>query len=339
MANGWARTAALPIGRERSGGVRGGAAAKHGGVVARQMDIMSYESLPNEVSIMSSMKTRAGPDLISKKTRRELQEYFVGTTLRTIDDAFGDAGIDCNEEFQPTDSGARRCRVQKYYASLDFSKWDDVRKFLEVYAHVIWELEQNPNSYHSPRDMQRRVATSLKAFLLKDKFEYTDGRIAPNGAIPNAARLEEVATTADAPYLLQQIEHIENQIDADPRLAIGTSKELVETVCKTILRERNVEHDSKLELMDLVKLTRKELKLVPDDIPDSAKGADTIRKLLSNLASITQSLAELRNSYGTGHGHDGKAKGLAPRHARLAAGAASVLAKFLFETHQHHVDP
>ena len=83
------------------------------------------------------------------------------------------------------------------------------------------------------------------------------------------------------------------------------------------------------------KRTREELKLVPDHIPDSAKAADTIRKLLGNLAAIMQSMAELRNSYGTGHGHDGRAKGLMPRHARLAAGAVCVLAKFLFETHAH----
>jgi len=142
----------------------------------------------------------------------------------------------------------------------------------------------------------------------------------------------------DAPYLVQQIERIENQIESDPRLAIGTSKELVETVCKTILTDRGVEFDRKWELSDLIKRTREELKLVPDDVPDSAKAADTIRRLLGNLGSITQSLAELRNAYGTGHGHDGRAKGLSPRHARLAAGAACTLAKFLFETHQHRGD-
>lgn len=286
---------------------------------------------------MPSTKAKS-PDLISKSTRRELQEYFVGTDLRTIDNAFSDAGIECDEDFRPNDSGARRCRVQQYYATLDFSNWTDVRKFLEVYAQVIWHLEQHALPYGWEAEKRQKDIKRLKAFLTRDKFQYIDGKIVPIGALPNAAHLKAAAVTVDAPYLLQQIEHIETQIEADPRLAIGTSKELIETVCKTILREREIEFDPKLELMDLVKLTRKELKLVPDDIPDSAKAADTIRRLLSNLASITQSVAELRNSYGTGHGHDGKAKGLTPRHARLAAGAATVLAKFLFETHHHHAD-
>jgi hypothetical protein len=66
-------------------------------------------------------------------------------------------------------------------------------------------------------------------------------------------------------------------------LAIETSKELIETVCKTILADRNVTFDRKWELMELVKRSREELKLVPDDVPDSAKAADTIRKQLGNL--------------------------------------------------------
>ncbi|HZZ30473.1 MAG TPA: abortive infection family protein [Phenylobacterium sp.] len=44
----------------------------------------------------------------------------------------------------------------------------------------------------------------------------------------------------------------------------------------------------------------------------------------------------MRNFYGSGHGQDGRARGLTPRHARLAVGAASTLALFLFDTHQAH---
>jgi hypothetical protein len=51
-----------------------------------------------------------------------------------------------------------------------------------------------------------------------------------------------------------------------------------------------------------------------------------------NLATITQGVNELRNHYGTGYGKVAGTKGLLPRHARLAVGAASTLAVFLVET-------
>jgi hypothetical protein len=275
-------------------------------------------------------------ELVSKRTRRLLQEYFVTTSLRIIAQKFDDADIECDETFVPADPGERRGLVQQYYATLDFSNWNDVRKFLSVCTDVLMDLEQYSDSFNA--EYIKRTFGEVVASLQKDGYEYKDGRIIPAGATPATSKLKQDAVNIDAPYLLQQIERIEDQIESDPRLAIGTSKELVETVCKLILSDREVEYDRKWDLMDLVRRTREELNLVPNDIPDSAKAADTIRKLLGNLAAITQSLAELRNSYGTGHGHDGRAKGLSPRHARLAAGAACVLAKFLFETHQHRAD-
>lgn len=152
--------------------------------------------------------------------------------------------------------------------------------------------------------------------------------------IPLGVNLVKKQDVFNAEYLSRQVNRIEAAIPFDPDLAIGTSKELVETCCKTILQELGIAFDDKWEITKLVKEAYKHLKLTPDDIPETAKAAETIKRLLSNLASVTQGLAELRNSYGTGHGKSAKSKGLTPRHAKLAAGAATTLAIFMFETHE-----
>jgi hypothetical protein len=76
------------------------------------------------------------------------------------------------------------------------------------------------------------------------------------------------------------------------------------------------------------------LKLVPEGISDAARGADVIKRILSNLATIGNGLAELRSLYGTGHGKHGATSALHSRHAKLAVGAAATLTTFLFETHK-----
>jgi len=152
-------------------------------------------------------------------------------------------------------------------------------------------------------------------------------------ATPGLAAVRGVALVADQAYVAKQITRMESAVDSDPALAIGTAKELVETCCKTILNDCDVVVPDKPDLAKLVKLTTKQLKLTPEDIPDRAKAGETIKRLLSNLASITQGITELRNHYGTGHGKHAKSKGLEPRHAKLAVGAASTLAVFLVETH------
>jgi len=137
-------------------------------------------------------------------------------------------------------------------------------------------------------------------------------------------------------YISNQITRMETSVDSAPELAIGTAKELVETCCRTILEERGkkMPENRKITVTNLVKAAREALQLTPDDIPSESKAADTIKRLLSNFATIAQGVAELRNSYGTGHGKSAGTKGPQSRHAKLAVGAATTLAIFLFETHQ-----
>ncbi len=151
---------------------------------------------------------------------------------------------------------------------------------------------------------------------------------------PQLAPLKETAKVLNANHLADQIRRLEVSVKDDPSLAIGTAKELVETCCKTILAERGNPVAGKPDIPTLTKATLKELKLVPEGIPDSTRGAQVIQRLLSNLGTIGNGLAELRGLYGTGHGQDGKATGLTARHAKLAVGAAATLAVFLFETHE-----
>jgi hypothetical protein len=144
--------------------------------------------------------------------------------------------------------------------------------------------------------------------------------------------MNRIAVALSADYLSRQITRMQNE--RDPDLAIGTAKELIETICKAILDERAVPHEPAWEVSQLVRATAKVLKLTPDDVPAAAKGAEAIRVLLSNLGSIAGRIAELRNLYGTGHGKAPSTPGLGACHARLAVGAAATLVAFLFETHQ-----
>ena len=149
--------------------------------------------------------------------------------------------------------------------------------------------------------------------------------------------LKKTAVTFDAKHLSEQIRRIEQSIETDPALAIGTAKELVETACKTILAERGKAVSGTPDIALLTKETLKELKLIPEGVPEATRGNDVIRRILQNLGAIGNGLSELRGLYGTGHGRHGKAEGLKARHAKLAVGAASTLVTFLFDTHRENL--
>lgn len=191
----------------------------------------------------------------------------------------------------------------------------------------------------------QKLVQLYNSFLINDGFEIAErtrisgkpiyiGRNVGVVSLPGVDAAKESLTGSDIVYVTQQITRMEAAVLNDPGLAIGTAKELLETCCKTILSERGIEPPRNDDLGQLVKRTVRELKLTPKDIPDEAKAVDTIRVLLSNLAAITNGIAALRNKYGTGHGKAASYKGLGPRHAKLAVGAASTLAVFLVETHR-----
>lgn len=155
----------------------------------------------------------------------------------------------------------------------------------------------------------------------------------PGGLQP----LKEQTQVMNMAYLSLQIRRMEQSVNEDPALAIGTAKELIETCCKTILAERGKPVTGTPDMSQLTKETLRELKLVPEGVPDESRGADVIKRILQNLGAIGNGLAELRGIYGTGHGRDGRTKGLSTRHAKLAVGTAATFCLFLFETHKESI--
>ncbi len=150
------------------------------------------------------------------------------------------------------------------------------------------------------------------------------------------SKIDRAYTAADvlsSNWMQTEIARIQDSIERDPSLAIGTAKDLIESCCKTILEQEGVEIGKTDDLPTLTKKLCKQLGLVPEGIPNEARGYDTIKVILSNLAAITKGISELRGLYGSGHGRDGKHFGLEPRHARLAASSAIAFVDFATETY------
>jgi hypothetical protein len=187
---------------------------------------------------------------------------------------------------------------------------------------LIEHVEGRP-SFAGPDEEEKKLIEECKAIASR----LMSGKV-------NLDHLKKTALVFDSRHLSEQIHRIEKSIDSDPALAIGSAKELVETCCKTILAQRGKTVSGTPDIPALTKDTLRELKLVPEDIPEAARGSEVLRRLLQNLGTIGNNLAELRSLYGTGHGRHGEFEGLKPRHARLAVGCASALATFLFDTHK-----
>jgi len=276
-------------------------------------------------------------ELLSIKTRQVFRENMVGWVLREISDEFDAAKVDCDLSFQPPVSGQRRTLVEQCYHTVDWADSGQVRRVLQVFENVLHRAEMLAEEVaYTPewQEQRKKEVEKLVHFLQRDGFQWVGGRIVSGVGIPSLASIKHTAAVFDAKHMADQIRRMESAVESDPSLAIGTAKELIETCCKTILSERGKPVTGTPDVSTLTKETLKELKLIPEGIHETTRGADVIKRLLSNLGTIGNGLAELRGLYGTGHGKHGSTTGLSARHAKLAVGAAATLTVFLFETHK-----
>lgn len=181
----------------------------------------------------------------------------------------------------------------------------------------------------TPTVRQQLQAAANSVISPSAGYDIMEVRVTPSTAIPPVGHNFDT-TTPDWPRLQDQVTRLRRSTD-DPALQIGTSKDLVETICKSILRETDPQFDARRSnFYPLVRATLKSLPLVPDP---SVKGCENIKNVITSLASVVQNLGEIRNLHGTGHGQVGDAASLNSVHGKLAVNAATTIASFLLDSY------
>lgn len=195
---------------------------------------------------------------------------MVGWTISEIQTEFDNEGFSPNLAHDPGVSGMRRGLVEQIYQTIDFGDHWDVFRLLEVYQTVV----------ATTRRHQPDLADALIDHLRRDGVDTEGPSFRLRANTPTALQpLKAVAQSLTAAQIHAQIDRINRSIDSDSALAIGTAKELLETICKTILTEVGDEPGN-LDLGDLVKRTTQRLKLLPRlaDVPDPMRNG-ALRRL------------------------------------------------------------
>lgn len=261
-----------------------------------------------------------------------LSRVFDMTALPSTDSRFPDMAGDVWQH-----------RVNNYDWADDWM-WSDPRLNIrtgpdEVFLRILAEMVHP--IVRASDDERGRILEIVNRHLAVDGWELGEVTRVSNRPIYGARRLlglpiavTEAKQLELGEYVAQQVTRMEAAVLADPDLAIGTAKEFIETVCRTILNERQIPLPNDDDLPALVRLTVKSLPIVPVGLRDDTETEKMVVTLVNNLASAGRSLAELRNRFGTGHGKAAGHSGLGVSHARLAVGASTTVAVFLYDTHR-----
>jgi len=127
-----------------------------------------------------------------------------------------------------------------------------------------------------------------------------------------------------------KIDEIEKAAINNPSYCFDLSKALIESTCKTILKDRGHELNKNIKIETLVKETLNALE-------EEAQFKKNLNKTINGLNAVVKGLSELRNDEGiVSHGKDGYAKSPDPIQAQLAARAADAIVNFLIKTHKKY---
>lgn len=210
------------------------------------------------------------------------------------------------------------------------------------YKHLRKIVTTDPNlSPYAPSFI--RICTDPRSFwtMIKGKFDtyherrvYIYAEFSPliekfGGESPGILDSEITAELENfsAEGIVRDWHKALERLNSDPEGAITLARTVVESTCKHVLDDRNIEYRSNADLSELWKSTAKELNLSPEQ-----HNEQVFKQVLSGCVSIVKGLSAVRNRLSDAHGKGRVAARPSARHASLVVGVAGSLAKFVVET-------
>ena len=136
----------------------------------------------------------------------------------------------------------------------------------------------------------------------------------------------------DSEYVLSKVNLMKSMVKTNTDLALGSAKELLEIVCKSILSEKKISYTDDMTLPKLFKETINSVGILESSSASNKEQADrSIRQILSGLNSVIQGVSELRNGYGSGHGKEASFKRLEPQYVEFVVSIVSNIVVFILQ--------
>jgi hypothetical protein len=237
------------------------------------------------------------PKVFSRRTLEKFEDASASIVLRQIDRAFQGADIRLGKD-PGGPEGDRRTQFRRYVASVNQHNPKQLDRLGDALGALI-----------------EAAASSKEDFLVNaarsDGFVFVDGAFRPAESDASSFAVTRAEDLASIDARARRLHLLAND---SPKDAIEGAKELIESVCRTLLRLVGRPAPRKTAgLVDLAKYTLEALELVPASIDG---------KCLQQLVGLVGSLGEMRSL-----------RRVSSRHARLAVGAAATFAGFVAETY------
>jgi hypothetical protein len=231
------------------------------------------------------------PDLVPRAVRVAVVDAVGGWGIykvREIADLFLNEGFGRQVDYLGAGGGQRRQEAEAFQVTIDFTDLGQVERFLRVVQTILDD--------HDGVDGQETRLRLFKALARAEITPDATGRLSIPGRPSLHVAVDDLPKESGIRLQVARLPRLEQE----PEEMIGAAKELVEATIKHVLRETGEEVPDSADLPALNKRALAKLKLHPNAIAPTTKGAEVMVRILGGLAQTAADLAELRNlGYGT----------------------------------------
>ena len=275
-------------------------------------------------------------ELVPVGIRVFVRDMTSDIVLREIRSMWESEGFSEPSSIEPI-GGERVSLYEAYNRQVDWTSHGEVARALRVFQETlleVWDGWSEENLANRDREFGK-LTRKIEAAGLKvsDKWLIQ---------LPQSLEIspEDLQGLTEPGAIFVHLDRLSGALrDSDPELVIGQAKELVETTAKLILKERKVEYDPKLKMGPLLRKAQHSIGLSDGNQQLGPDKLQAVRQILNGAGNVAMGLAELRNSYGTGHGPGRLRSGLEQRHAELAVNAARLWCEMMLTTFSSETAP
>ena len=199
------------------------------------------------------------------------------------------------------------------------------------------ERVADPRDFIGERERHQAVLAYLNQFLAYDNaeliLESRRARVRKLGAtstVIDAFTTKTMALNFEAVRV--EVDRALESAERDPPVAVTAACVIIESVCRSILAELQIDAPAKRDVEGLLRAVQEPLGLHPSrsDLPPLI--AADIRQILGGLTSVAKGIGALRTHGGSAHAAEIGQTPVDARIARFAIHSASTIALFLIET-------
>jgi hypothetical protein len=151
---------------------------------------------------------------------------------------------------------------------------------------------------------------------------------------PVTGELSAMAAGIDFDTASRDLDRARRAAADDPEIAVTAACAVVESVCRSILVELEIDFPPKQDISSLYRAVRDPLGLDPMKEGVAPEIVNDVKAVLSGLVTSVQSIGSLRTHVGGAHGKEKGFRRIDARIAKLAIHSASAIALFIIETWQ-----